>query len=257
MRTILCIVFLHVTGGVASLTRTQSLYHEQSSLYEQVRHFLPMVTKIAYHLKGRLPDFVLVEDLIQAGIAGLLEALQRFDASKGVQFETFASMRIKGAMLDDLRQSDWAPRSVSQKARQILEAITAIEQQSQSVADVKAVAAHLGISVEEYQQWLSEVHGRTVLSLEALAEDAEHGEAFPLVDHHLGPLGSLERKDMAERLAAAIETLPAREKLVLSLYYDEELNVREIGAALGVSASRVSQLHAQAIVRLRAFLGIE
>jgi RNA polymerase sigma factor for flagellar operon FliA len=227
--------------------------YQMTTIGEEVRQFLPLVTKIAYHLKGRLPDFVPIEDLVQAGISGLLEALQRFDPEQGTRFETFAAMRIKGAMLDDLRQSDWTPRSVHLKARQIQEAILAIERQSQGAADIAAIADHLGISIEEYQQWLSEVHGRTVLALEALAEGEERQETFPIPDESLGPLERLERKDLIELLSTAIDALPEREKMILSLYYDDELSVREIGAVLGISPSRVSQLHAQAIVRLRSF----
>jgi RNA polymerase sigma factor for flagellar operon FliA len=239
------------------LSKPQQHYHPSTSIQEGVRQYLPLVTKIAYHLKGRLPDFILVEDLVQAGISGLLEALQRFDALHGTPFESFAALRIKGAMLDDLRQNDWVPRSVHQKARQIQEAMASIEQQSQEPADTAAIARHLGISTEECQQWMADIHGRTVLSLEALTEESDHHEAYPLADNGLGPLGHLERKNLIERLASAIDSLPEREKMTLSLYCDEELNVREIGAVLGVSASRVSQLHSQAVVRLRSFLSID
>jgi len=224
-----------------------------ASLEELVTTHASLVKRIAHHLAARLPSSVDVDDLIQAGMIGLLEAAGNFDSSRGASFETFAGIRIRGAMLDDVRKQDWTPRSVHQKQRQVSAAIRRIEAEKGRAAESAAVIDSLGITVDEYPGILQDAVGCQVFSLEeplhdsAAARDVSDTEA-PLPDE------SLDRQQFGRELAAAIGRLPDREKLVLSLYYERELNLKEIGAVLGVSESRVCQIHGQALLRLRAML---
>lgn len=226
---------------------------QQSSMDELVREHATLVKRIAHHMMGRLPESVQVDDLIQSGMIGLLEAAKKYDGEKGASFETYAGIRIRGAMLDEIRRGDWAPRSVHRNARRITEAIQHIERSKGRDAEDHEIAEHLGISREEYHLILKDSMGCRLFSFEEAIEKSESGydvfqEATP--DLSLG----VEKADFQRHLAEAIKTLSEREQLVLSLYYDEELNLKEIGAVLGVSESRVSQLHSQAASRLRARL---
>ena len=220
----------------------------------------PLVKRIAYHLMNRLPPSVQVEDLIQAGMIGLLEAAGNYDAGQGASFETYAGIRIRGAMLDEIRRSDWTPRSVHRKARQVAEVIREIEHaEGRDARDVE-VAEALDMSLEEYHQILADASGARIFSYEELSEfgDVVPGESKGRNvrnQMHDGPLKGLEQSHFKEALADAIAGLPERERLVIALYYDEELNLREIGQVLGVSESRVCQIHSQAALRLRARLG--
>ena len=211
----------------------------------------PQVKRIAYHLLSRLPASVQVDDLIQAGMLGLLEAARRYDPVQGTGFATFAEPRIRGAMLDEIRKGDWTPRSVHRKAREVAAAIRAVEIATGREADDRSIAEQLGISLAEYHEILADLRGQKILSLDESGTDDEseiHRVPAPGCD----PLETVGRESLFKRLASAIDLLPEREKLVLSLYYDEELHLKEIGAVLGVSESRVSQLHSQALARLRA-----
>ncbi len=217
-----------------------------------VRH-APLVKRIAYHLMSRLPPSVQADDLIQAGMIGLLEASRNYDPSQGASFETYAGIRIRGAMLDEIRRTDWTPRSVHRKARQVAEAVRTIENSKGRDARDNEVAALMGISLDEYHKILQDATGCRVFSFEDPAalghgEDAGHGG----VEAPNHPLENLQRRDFHKALAESIAGLPERERLVMSLYYDEELNLREIGEVLGVSESRVCQIHGQALIRLRA-----
>jgi len=225
----------------------------QERLIEQ---YAPLVSRIAWHLLARLPASVQIEDLMQAGMIGLLEAQKNFDDSKGASFETFAGIRIRGAMLDEVRKGDWAPRSVHKNSRRISEAIRAVEAKTGIEAKDCQIAAELNISISEYYALLSASLGSRLLSLEELLQDSE---TLPNSDGHQGqtpcsPLQQLESERFETALAQAIEALPEREKLVLSLYYDQGLNLKEIGQVLNVSESRVCQLHSQCAARLRARL---
>jgi RNA polymerase sigma factor for flagellar operon FliA len=211
----------------------------------------PLVTRIAHHLKGRLPETVELDDLIQAGMIGLLEATQNFRHGLGAAFETFAGIRIRGAMLDEVRRNDWVPRSVYRKSRELSQVIRKIEARSGCEAQPAAIATELGISLDEYYQRLQDMRSARVLSVEELGPDGDSVlEHLASTDEGGGV--ELARLELREQLMAAIATLPEREGLVLSLYYGEELNLREIGEVLAVSESRVCQLHSQAIARLRA-----
>lgn len=223
--------------------------------YEQlVREHATLVKRIAHHLLGRLPDSVQLDDLIQAGMIGLIEAARKYDGGKGASFETYAGIRIRGAMLDEIRKGDWAPRSVHRNSRRISEAIKQVESMKGRDADDGEVAAFMGISQEEYHAILQDSASCRLFSFEEVVEKSEAGfDVFE--DETPNPLDGIEREDFQRQLADAIRALPEREQLVLALYYDEELNLKEIGAVLGVSESRVSQLHSQAAHRLRARLG--
>ncbi len=220
---------------------------------DQLLKHVPLVKRIAYHLMGRLPDSVQVDDLIQAGMLGLLEASKNYDASQGASFDTYAGIRIRGAMLDEVRRSDWTPRSVHKKARMVTEAIREVENKLGREAQEKDVAEHLGISVSEYNQILQDSVGCKTFSVEELDQQ---GDAFFNEAQYSDsqPIDNLLNKDFRKALADAIRQLPERERLIISLYYDEELNLREIGKVLDVSESRVSQLCSQATLRLRARL---
>jgi RNA polymerase sigma factor for flagellar operon FliA len=216
-----------------------------------VEKHVPLVKRIAYHLLGRLPADVQVDDLIQAGVIGLLEAARLYDASQGASFETYAGIRIRGAMLDEVRRSDWTPRSVHRNARRVSEAVRAVEHREGREAQPQEVAAELGVGMDEYQRMVSDSVSSRVLSFEDIFEPESEGENR-LPGSEPDPLERLQDEGLREALAGEIDRLPEREKLVMSLYYDDELNLREIGEVLGVSESRVCQLHGQALVRLRA-----
>ena len=223
---------------------------ELSSMLEK---HATLVKRIAHHLIARLPGSVLVDDLIQAGMIGLLEAAKNFDGSKGASFETYAGIRIRGAMLDDIRKGDWTPRSVHRNTRMISEKISELESQlGRDVKDIE-VAEALDVSVEQYHTMLNEANAGKIIGMDDLgvSEDVitikDNSDSDDIYD-------GIEGQHFKSSLAKAIKTLPEREALILSLYYDDELNLREIGDVLSVSESRVSQIHSQAMVRLRSRL---
>jgi RNA polymerase sigma factor FliA len=220
---------------------------------ELVLQHAPLVKRIAYHLMGRLPDTVQLDDLIQSGMEGLLEAIRQYDARQGASFETYAGIRIRGSMLDELRRSDWTPRSVHKKVRMATEAIRVLESQLGRDAKDNEVAAYMGIGMAEYHQILQDGLSCKTFSVEELIQ-GEDGLIEGIHAVTLQPDQILLRKNFQNALVKAIEELPERERLVISLYYDEELNLREIGQVLEVSESRVSQICSQALLRLRAKL---
>ncbi len=221
-----------------------------------VTQYAPLVKRIAYHLMAKLPPSVQVDDLIQNGMIGLLDAIGRYEEGLGAQFETYAVQRVRGAMLDGLRENDWLPRGLRREMRRVEAAINVLEQTHGRPPHEKELADALGMSLDDYQRLLLEARGHQLVYLEDLGgnEDGD-GEAF--LERHLAsgqadPLIALLDQDMREGLTNAIGELPEREKLMMALYYDEELNLREIGEVLGVTESRVCQLHTQAIARLRS-----
>ncbi|SEQ17768.1 RNA polymerase sigma factor for flagellar operon FliA [Ectothiorhodospira magna] len=216
-----------------------------------VDEHVPLVKRIAYHLLARLPANVQVEDLIQSGVIGLLEAARHYDPSQGASFETYAGIRIRGAMLDEVRRSDWTPRSVHRNARRISEVIREIENREGREATGPEVAAALNVDLDTYHDMLRDAVGSRVLGFDDLCDADGDVDNF-LPGQGPTPLESVTRADFQRALANHIDALPERERLILSLYYDDELNLREIGEVLGVSESRVCQLHGQALVRLRA-----
>ena len=226
-------------------------YQAPNQMQQLVERHAPLVKRIAYHLLARLPASVQVDDLIQSGMIGLIEAAKNFDATKGASFETFAGIRIRGSMLDEIRRGDWTPRSVHRNARLIAETIAELEAEfGRDVKDVE-VAEKLDISLDEYHHMLSDVSGGRIIGFEDLgvsedvlvtADDTQHDILFD----------SQASDAFQQALVKNISSLPEREAIVLSLYYNDELNLKEIGEVLNVSESRVSQIHSQALVRLRS-----
>jgi RNA polymerase sigma factor for flagellar operon FliA len=213
-----------------------------------------LVKRIAYHVISRLPSHIDVDDLIQAGMIGLLNAAQNFTPTKGANFETYAGIRIRGAMLDEARRSNWTPRSTFRHAKDVSRAMREIEGRTGRDARPTEIAAALGVSIEEYHRMVESAASSRLLSYEQLADDPERCAMLPEAPAD-GPDSMLEEDEFREALAHAIAGLPERERLVLSLYYDDELNLREIGEVLEVSESRVCQIHGQAVLRIRARLG--
>jgi RNA polymerase sigma factor for flagellar operon FliA len=218
-----------------------------------VREHAELVRRIAYHLAGRLPPQVEVDDLIQAGMIGLIEAAQKFASGHGASFETYAGFRVRGSMLDALRKLDWAPRSVHRKARAAALALRDIENTTGSEASESDVAAHMGVSLQDYQHILRDALGCQMLRLND-SEDGEESALDRVKDEAPDPLAATLDDSMRQAAIDAIDKLPERERLVLSLYYEQELNLKEIGVVMKITESRVCQLHGQALVRLRARL---
>jgi RNA polymerase sigma factor for flagellar operon FliA len=222
------------------------------SLDELVVKHATLVKRIAYHLVNRLAGNVDVDDLIQAGMIGLLEAAGNYEPSKGANFETFAGIRIRGAMLDEVRRSDWTPRSVHQKLRQVTEATRVVEARIGRDARDADVAEEMGLSIDDYHKVLRDATSARLFSLEQSQEEGSYvqptGEIAP------SPFAHTSKEAFREDLAFAVAKLPEREALLLSLYYVDELNLKEIGNILNVSESRASQIHSKAVVRLRARL---
>ncbi|MFT3907102.1 MAG: RNA polymerase sigma factor FliA [Steroidobacteraceae bacterium] len=218
-----------------------------------VRQHADLVKRIAYHLAGRLPPQVEVEDLIQAGMIGLLEAAQHYAAGRGASFETYAGIRIRGAMLDALRKLDWAPRSVHRKAREAAAALREIETLRGGEASDTEVAAHMGVSLTDYHRIVQDALGCQLLRLND-GEDGESSTMDRIADDAATPMEETLDDSRRQAVIKAIDGLPERERLVLSLYYEQELNLKEIGAVLKVTESRVCQLHGQALLRLRSRL---
>lgn len=231
---------------------------EKSHLLKQHQ---PMVRRMALQMLAKLPASVELDDLIQAGMIGLLDASTRYQDNRGAQFETFASQRIRGAMLDELRANDWGSRSLRQSARKVEQAIQALEHRLGRSASEGEIARELKMELDDYQSLLQDIQGCQLLYVEDFAQDGESEnpwlERQAQADARLGgddPLAQLLEAGFRHELVDAIAALPERDQLLLNLYYEEELNLREIGAILEVTQSRVCQLHSQAISRLRAKL---
>ncbi|MBI4995870.1 MAG: RNA polymerase sigma factor FliA [Rhodocyclales bacterium] len=218
-----------------------------------VRQHAQLVKRLAFQLMAKLPASVQADDLIQNGMIGLLDALGRFEEGMGAQFETYAAQRIRGAMLDGLRDNDWVPRGVRREMRRVEEAIHKLEHEHGRPPSEGELALALGLALGDYQKLLQEARGHQLIYLEDLASEQEESYldrncAGPAL---ADPAALLEDIDTRRALVAGIEALPEREKTVMALYYDEELNLKEIGEVLGVTESRVCQLHGQAVARLR------
>ena len=222
----------------------------QNNTSELIELHTSLVQKIAYHLIARLPASVLVDDLIQSGMIGLLEAARNFDTSKGASFETFAGIRIRGAMLDEMRRGDWVPRSVHKNSRSIANVIDELEKKTGYPPKEAEIAKALSLSLPEYQNMLRDVNCSKLVAYEDISGAEEvlcHDSA-----HHDMTFNEVSETEFSSELVNMIKALPEREALVLSLYYDEELNLKEIGLILEISESRVSQIHSQALLRLKA-----
>ena len=220
-----------------------------------VQRYVPLVKRIAYHLMARLPANVLFDDLVQNGMLGLLDAFDRFEEGFGAQFETYATQRVRGAMLDGLRESDWLPRGLRRELRRIESAVNELEHANGRVPSERELADALGLSLADYQKTLLEARGHQLVYFEDFSGEGD--EDFlerHFTDNDADPLNILEDKNFKSLMVQAIEKLPEREKMMMALYYEQDLNLREIGEVMGVTESRVCQLHTQAVSRLRGQL---
>lgn len=226
---------------------------KKSANDDVIRQYLPLVKRIAYHMMARLPASVEVDDLIQVGLIGLMDAIDRFDGNQGAQFESYATQRIRGAMLDDLRDADWLPRHIRQKSRAIESAINKLAQRNGRSPTELEISAEMGIPLSDYQSMLGDVKGNQLLYYEDFSdeESSDFLERY-MVDDLSDPLSLLEDDGFRKGLIRAIEDLPEREKNLMGMYYEQDMNLKEIGAVMGVSESRICQLHSQAVARLRA-----
>jgi RNA polymerase sigma factor FliA len=220
-----------------------------------LREFAPLVKRIAHHMMLKLPNSVQVDDIIQAGMMGLLEAAGRYDDLRGAQFETYASQRIRGAMLDELRGSDWLPRSMRSDMRRIEAAIHRLQQRLGRAPVESEIARELELPLAEYQQLLQESRGAQLVYYEDFHEEGENDffDSFESSGRD-NPLEMLQDEHFRSALIGAIERLPERERMLMGMHYEHDMNLREIGEVLGVGESRVCQLHSQAVARLRSML---
>ena len=220
-----------------------------------LREYAPLVKRIAHHLKARLPGSVEVDDIIQAGMMGLLEAANRYDELRGAQFETYAAQRIRGAMLDELRQADWMPRNLRRNMRRIEAAINKLQQRIGKPPSETDIAQELEMPLADYQQMLFDARGAQLVYYEDFHRE-ENEDFFDRYDFDsdMDPLDVLRDDRFRNALIRAIEDLPERERMLMGMHYEQDMNLREIGEVLGVSESRVCQLHSQAVGRLRGWL---
>ena len=220
-----------------------------------IRQHVPLVRRIALHMIAKLPPNVELDDLIQVGMIGLAEALSRFETEQGVQFETFASQRIRGAMLDELREGDWMSRSSRKSQKDIERALNKLEQRLGRPPLESEIATELGMELDDYQSLLGKVRGTQLVYLEDIGGgDGEDGENYlerHVADEGADPFALLRDQRLRTALVGAIQSLPEREQYVMGMYYEHDMNLKEIAAVLGVTESRVCQLHSQAIARLR------
>lgn len=217
---------------------------------QRIIEHIGLVKRIAYHLVARLPSNVQVDDLIQAGMLGLIEASKHYDPSQGASFETYAGIRVRGAMLDDVRHADWSPRSLHRKMRQVREAIHEIENRTGRDARDQEVAEVLQITLDEYHAIKRDSANAQIFSLDQTDDDP--GQQARLRSETSDPLQAFQDQSFKASLAKVIASLSEREQMVMSLYYNEELNLKEIGQVLDISESRVCQIHSQALKNIRS-----
>jgi len=238
-------------GSMSSYSDVGSFTDDVPNYDALMTEYAPFVKKIAYHMITRLPSNIQLEDIVQTGMIGLFEALKGYDMSKGASFETYARIRIQGSMIDEVRRCDWTPRSVYKKARQLSEAISSIESEKGRDAKDSEIAEKLEITLEEYYIMVKDASGCQLLSYEEIVLNGGCQDEYKSSDFN-NPCDQLLEEDFKHGLVEKISSLPEREKMVVSLYYDEEFNLREIGEILGITEGRVCQIHGQALLRLQS-----
>ena len=221
-----------------------------------IKEYAPMVKYVANRIAMRLPPHVEVDDLISVGVLGLIDAIDKYDSTRGAKFKTYAEFRVRGAILDELRSMDWVPRSVRQKASSMDGVVQKLQNKLGRRPEDDEIAEEMGVSLDELFTALNETKSMPILSLEDLGIAKESGEQQSLLDCLAGkndadPQTYLRLVELKEIIAKAIDTLPEKERLMISLYYYEELTMKEIGGVLGITESRVSQIHSKAVLRLR------
>ncbi|MFM2347936.1 MAG: hypothetical protein RL654_2689 [Pseudomonadota bacterium] len=240
------------------MSRSQPIYNSNGQLDAKtmLEQYSSLVRRLAHQMIARLPANVELDDLIQVGMIGLTDAMSRFDIKQGVQFETFATQRIRGAMLDELRGGDWMSRSGRKHQRDIEGAVHKLEQRLGRAPHESEIAVEMGLSLPDYQDLLNRVRGTQLVYLEDMSGDEGDSDYLDrhVADTDADPLARLNDRRMREALVEAIKGLPEREQYVMSMYYEHDMNLKEIAAVLGVTESRVCQLHSQSIARLRAKL---
>ena len=220
-----------------------------------IRQYQPLVRRLAHHMMAKLPANVQVDDLIQVGLIGLSDALSRYEAGQGAQFETFATQRIRGAMLDELRENDWMSRGSRKSQKDIEQALHRLEHRLGRAPLESEIATEMGMSLSDYQSLLGKVRGTQLVYLEDMGRGQDDDDSF--LDRHMAdsdadPLNLLDDQRLRQALVAAIKLLPEREQLIMSMYYEQDMNLKEIALVMNVTESRVCQLHSQSIARLRA-----
>jgi RNA polymerase sigma factor for flagellar operon FliA len=240
--------------GIGLYTQAHEVLQVSAQTDICVEDYAELVKRIAQHMVAKMPASVQVDDLIQSGMIGLLEAAKKYDGSRGASFETYAGIRIRGAIVDEIRKGDWVPRSVHRNSRLISSTIRQLEARLGRDAKDSEIAEAMDIGIDEYYVMSRDASSSRLFSIDDTFESDDavisEDKKSPFVDPHEGA----QQQALKESLVTAIDNLPEREKLVLSLYYDEELNLKEIGHILGVSESRVSQIHSQAALRLKSKL---
>ena len=221
----------------------------------QIKQYQPLVRRLAHYMMAKLPASVEVDDLIQVGLIGLADALSRYEASQGVQFETFATQRIRGAMLDELRGNDWMSRGSRKSQKEIETTMRRLEHRLGRSPIESEIAAEMGMTLVDYQTLLGKVRGTQLVYLEDMSRNGEDDDNFldrHVADSEADPMNMLRDHRIRESLVAAIKGLPEREQYIMSMYYEQDMNLKEIAEVLDVTESRVCQLHSQSIARLRA-----
>jgi len=226
---------------------------------EVIKRYSPMIKYVANRIAMRLPPHIEVDDLISVGVLGLMDAISKYDSSRGAKFKTYAEFRVRGAILDELRAMDWVPRSIRQKASNVDKVVQALQAKLSRSPEDEEVAKEMGISLDQFHDTLNETKSIPIFSLEDLGIAKESGEQQSLLDCLAGkadadPQTQIRLIELKEIIAKAIDALPEKERLMVSLYYYEELTMKEIGAVLEITESRVSQIHSKAVYRLRTKL---
>ncbi len=233
------------------------MYTEKGQLDRSamIKQYQPLVRRLAHYMMAKLPASVEVDDLIQVGLIGLADALSRYESSQGVQFETFATQRIRGAMLDELRGNDWMSRGSRKSQKEIETTMRRLEHRLGRSPIESEIATEMGMSLVDYQSLLGKVRGTQLVYLEDMSRNGEEDDSFldrHVADSEADPMNMLRDHRLRESLVAAIKSLPEREQYIMSMYYEQDMNLKEIAAVLDVTESRICQLHSQSIARLRA-----